>query len=428
MRLSFPITFTLLLFLLFSCKEDQDNVAPTIVILDPVENTEYEVLSQVVVRANVSDNEVVETVQVSLISDDTKNKVLPSSDFQVGQKEYALDFAFNLSDSLLPTGRYYFRIEAFDGENRISSFRYINIRGVNTQKTGVFVTCENGSTADLYFDRNQFSFQQIYSFGKLFQGSVFNRFNQQFWFLPRNDNEIEMYDPNRDAVTFRKSFNSNFPNAFQTIKKDERDVRFTVRDIGVRGFNQNQNENYAYLTPSTKKVESLGIGEEYDVVEEVDLNGSNRLLRVLDNNSGQSLISRTIFDDVVDLQFITNEDVLVLCNTPQGGKGMLFNAVTSVLQTNIFTCDSIREVVRTNVGDFIISTKSAIETYRPSISNLATYLNIGEAVLAYDVINNQIYVGSGTQLQVYDFRQVSPFQSTTLPNKIVGINVKLNQF
>jgi hypothetical protein len=107
---------------------------------------------------------------------------------------------------------------------------------------------------------------------------------------------------------------------------------------------------------------------------------------------------------------------------------MLFNAVTSVLQTNIFTCDSIREVVRTNVGDFIISTKSAIETYRPSISNLATYLNIGEAVLAYDVINNQVYVGSGTQLQVYDFRQVSPFQSTTLPNKIVGINVKLNQF
>jgi hypothetical protein len=163
-------------------------------------------------------------------------------------------------------------------------------------------------------------------------------------------------------------------------------------------------------------------------VEEVDLNGSNRLLRVLDNNSGQSLISRTIFDDVVDLQFITNEDVLVLCNTPQGGKGMLFNAVTSVLQTNIFTCDSIREVVRTNVGDFIISTKSAIETYRPSISNLATYLNIGEAVLAYDVINNQVYVVSGTQLQVYDFRQVSPIQYTTLPNKIVGINVKLNQF
>lgn len=414
---------------MLSCKDDKDEQSPTVTILDPVENTEYAVLSQVVVRANVSDNEVVETVQLSLVSDDTKNKVLPTVTFQVGQKEYVLDYTFDISDSLLSTGRYYFQVEAFDGENRISSFRYINIRGMNTARTGVFVTCNNGSTADLYFDQDQFTFQRIHQFGKRYQGSVFNRFNQQFWFLPKNDNEIEMFDPIRNTVTFSQVFNSNFPNAFSTIKKDNRDVRFTITDLGVKGFNQNQNENYTYLTPSTKKVESFGVGELVNVVEEVDLSGGNRALIVLNRNTGASLRARNIFSDAVDLQFIDNERVIVFCNTAQGGKGMLFNTSTTALQSNLFTCDSIREVVKTNVGDFVISTKSTIQTYRPSGNgNLVNYLTIRDAVLAYDDLNDQVYVGFGTQLRVYNYRQVSAVRNTSMPNKIVGINVKFNQF
>lgn len=421
------VTSCFLLFIL-SCKNDKDEQPPTVVILDPVENTEYAVLSQVIVRANVSDNEVVQTVQLSLISEDTKNKVLPTVTFQVGQKEFVLDYTFDISDSLLSTGRYYFQVEAFDGENRISSFRYINIRGMNTARTGVFVTCSNGSTADLYFDQDEFTFQRIYQFGNSYQGSVFNRFNQQFWFLPKNDNEIEMYDATRNTVTFSKVFNSNYPNVFNTIKKDNRDVRFTITDIGVKGFDQNQNENYTYLTPPTKKVESFGIGELVHVVEEVDRNGGNRALIVLNKNTGVSLRAASIFSDVIDLQFVDDESVIVFCNTPQGGKGMLFNTTTTALQSNLFTCDSIRQVVKTNVGDFVISTRSTIKTYRPSNGNLANYLTIREAVLAYDDLNNQVYVGFGTQLRVYNYRQTSAVRSTSMPNKVVGINVKLNQF
>ncbi len=413
---------------MLSCKEDKDGQSPSVVILDPAENTEFAVLSQVVVRANVSDNEVIESVQVSLISENTKNKVLPSVGFHVGQKNYLLDFVFHIADSLIPTGRYYFKIEAFDGENRFSSFRYINIRGMNTQKTGVFVTCDNGSTSDLYFDQNQFTFQRIHQFSKRYQGSVFNRFNQHLWFIPSNGNEIEMFDPAKNNVSFSKVFNSNFPAPFLSIKNDNRDVLFSILDLGVKGFNQNLNENYTYLTPATKKVESIGVGGQFNVVEEVDRNGSNRVLRVLNKTIGTSLRSRTIFDDAVDLQYIDDENVLVFCNTAQGGKAMLFNSITSSIQNNLFTCDSIREVVLTTIGDFVISTKSSIQTYRPSSNNLVNYLAINNAVLAYDELNNQVYVGFGTQLSVYNYRQISPVQSTSLPNDIVGINVKFNQF
>ena len=428
MRKAFIIVTSCFLFLMHSCKDDKDGQFPSVVILQPAENTEFEVLTQVVIRANVSDNEVVESVQVSLISDDTKNKVLPSVSFQVGQKNFVLDFVFHIADSLIPSGRYYFRIEAFDGENRFSSFRYINIRGMNTKKTGVFVTCDNSSTTDLYFDQNQFSFQRIHQFSKRYQGSVFNRFNQHFWFIPKNGNEIEMFDPAKNNVSFSKVFNSNFPAPFVNIKNDNRDVRFSILDLGVKGFNQNLNDNYSYLTPSTKKAESIGIGEQFNVVEEVERNGSNRELRVLHKNSGTSLRSRTIFDDAVDLQYIDDENVLVFCNTAQGGKAMLFNSITSSLQSNLFTCDSIREVVKTNVGDFVISTKSSIQTYRPSNGNLVNYLAINNAVLAYDELNNQVYVGFSNQLRVYNYRQISPVQSTSLPSDIVGINVKFNQF
>ena len=149
---------------------------------------------------------------------------------------------------------------------------------------------------------------------------------------------------------------------------------------------------------------------------------------MLNKTIGTSLRSRTIFDDAVDLQYIDDENVLVFCNTAQGGKAMLFNSITSSIQNNLFTCDSIREVVLTTIGDFVISTKSSIQTYRPSSNNLVNYLAINNAVLAYDELNNQVYVGFGTQLSVYNYRQISPVQSTSLPNDIVGINVKFNQF
>jgi|GEM_PF-6895378 len=428
MRKAFVQVVYCFLFLLLSCKDNKEEQSPSVVILAPAQNTEFAVLSQVVVRANISDNEVVESVQVSLISDATNNKVLPSVTFQVRQKEYELDFVFDIADSLLPTGRYYFQVEAYDGENRFSSFRFINIRGMNTEKTGVFVTCENGSTADLYFDQNQFTFQHIHQFGKRYQGAVFNRFNQHFWFIPKNGNEIELFDPQNNRVSFSKVFNSNFSAPFTSVKNNSRDIRFSILDLGVKGFNQNLNENYTYLTPATKKVESIGMGEQLNVVEEVDRNGSNRAIKVLNKNSGVSLRSRTIFDDAIDLQFFDDENVLVFCNNLQGGKAMRFNAVTTSLQTNLFTCDSIREVVKTTIGDFVISTKSSIQIYRPSTNNLTNYLSIGEAVLAYDALNNQVYVGHGTQLKVYNYRQVLPVQSTSMPTKIVGINVRFNQF
>ena len=417
-----------LISILISCKDDSDNQVPTISITGPQENTEFPVLSQVVVEAQISDNEIVERVQVSLISDQTKNRVLPVVDIQVGQKEYPLDIAFEISDSLLKTGRYYIKVEAFDGQNSTSAFRYINIRGMNTERTGVFVMCEGSFTSDLYFDQNAFNFSRIHKFSSNYGASVFNRLNQQLWFVPQNGNRIEMFDPVKNAVDFSRVYNSNFTNPFESLKSYNRDVFFTVSDLGVKALNQNQNENYTYLTPATKKVESLGVGEQFNVVEEVDRNGTNRVLRVLSKSNGANLRSRTIFNDVVDLEFLDEENVLVFYNSTQGGGVMLFNAITSTLQTNIFNSDSIRQVVKTNVGDFVISTKSSIETFRPSTQNLTNYLTIREAVLDYDQVNNELYVGFGRQLRVYAYRQVSPLRSTTLPSKIVGINVKLNQF
>ena len=110
MKKAFILAISFFLISMFSCKEDQDTQVPTVVILEPVENTEYEVLDQVFIRVNVSDNEVIESVQVSLVSDDSKNKVLPSVDFPVGQKEYLFEFTFDIADSLLSTGRYYFLV------------------------------------------------------------------------------------------------------------------------------------------------------------------------------------------------------------------------------------------------------------------------------------------------------------------------------
>ncbi|MFT6947630.1 MAG: hypothetical protein ACJARP_002057 [Vicingaceae bacterium] len=416
------------LLFISSCNKDEDTIAPSITILDPVENNEFPVLGSVVVRASISDNSIIERVEISLISDDTKNRVLPAVNFQVGAKQYDLDFVFQLSDSLLPTGSYYFRVQAFDGENSSSSFRFVKIRGRNRAKIGVFVTCKTANTSDLYLDQNDFNFTRVFQFGKGYQASVFNRINQHFWFLPANGNQLKVFDPIRNSIVFSSVFNSNFPNPFVSIKSDARDVRISIQDIGIEGFNQNFLDNYTFSSSASTKVGSIEVGEEVNLVEEVNRSGNNRIIRILNRSSGAPLRSTTFSGDIVDMQFIDEKNALVFYNGVNGGKARILNIEIPSVQGELFTSDSIRQVVKANNGDVIISTKSEILVYVPSSNNLTQYLSKSESIIAYDNLNDQLYVGSGTLLNLYNYRQSGSVRNVLLPDEIVGIDIRYNQY
>ena len=156
--------------------------------------------------------------------------------------------------------------------------------------------------------------------------------------------------------------------------------------------------------------------------------GNNRTIRILNRSSGAPLRSTTFLGDIVDMKFIDEKNALVFYNSANVGKARILNIEVPSVQRELFTSDSIRQVVKANNGDVIISTKSDLLVYVPSSNNLTQYFSQSESIIAYDNLNDQLYVGSGTLLKCYNYRQSSFVQNIQLPNEIVGIDIRYNQY
>ena len=111
----------ILIISFYSCKKDEDETPPRISFISPSENTSYDILEEVEVRASITDNKIIKSVELSLISIENSNKVMNSVFFKPNTSTFELLDIFNLDDTLLKGGDYYFKIEAKDEENSHSS-------------------------------------------------------------------------------------------------------------------------------------------------------------------------------------------------------------------------------------------------------------------------------------------------------------------
>jgi hypothetical protein len=85
----------------------------------PIENQSVGFLDEIEVKASITDNEIIRSVQLSLISVESKNRVLRTESFQPNSTTFELSEVYEISDSLLAGGEYYFRVEAKDDDNTL---------------------------------------------------------------------------------------------------------------------------------------------------------------------------------------------------------------------------------------------------------------------------------------------------------------------
>ncbi|MBL4706858.1 MAG: hypothetical protein JKY48_00265 [Flavobacteriales bacterium] len=427
MRFLKALLYACFLISLVNCKDGKDDVAPLVSIVVPTENSSYNVLESVVIQANISDNKNVESVRISLISDVTKNQVVPSKTISVNRKEFFVEQVVEISDSLLETGRYYFRVEAFDGENYFSAFRYVFINGIIRKKLGVVVSCKNGAITDLYADKNDLNFQLLNSFLGNYEASVLNSSDQHFWFAPSNSELLSAYSFVDNSVVYSNRYRSNFSNPFSDIEIEDRDVLIGLRKGEIDGRNQNFSDSYTYLAQSGRRVESIAVNETYVLVEDLDNSGTNRKLNVLRRTSGTVKSSSVFNDDIIEIIFTEKDKCIVLANDSQGGRGVVFDISNGNILNTLFTTDSIRSAVKTNSGNIFLTTNSEVQFYVFQNGSSTTYLNKPNSIIKYDHIDGQLYVGSGNNLESYTYPRANPTVVSILPNEVVGINIRYNK-
>lgn len=412
---------------IFSCKDDEDEFPPTVVFETPQENDSFKVLESVFIKARITDDENIERVIVRLIDNNSGNVALPSQTFTPNTKTFELDFVVELSDSLLESGSYYFQVEANDGTNTFSDFRTVHISGIAKRQLSTVVACSNLQSTDIYEGSSTNGYQLFQTLASSYEDMVLNNDDQHLWYLSENTKEIQVFALIDKERLYNQRINSSFANPFTNLVRDDRDVILGIKDGEVEGFNQFFNDNFTYRTQNDRVIGRVDVDDDFVLVEELDRDGNNRSLLAL-NKSSRFLVNSVNLPGEPTNMFVHRKDkVLVFYNTAQNGVIAEFDLVQSGLRTIRSLNNKINAVEQINTNEYVLSTSVNVQSYQVANNNLVTYLNEPNAVLSYDDLQNQLYVGVGLELKQYTYRSNVVNATSIFSKEIVGIDIRYNK-
>ena len=425
------VKFFLFLFLsaiLFSCEKEEDEQVPLIDWEFPKEMQTFSATEEIFFKAEISDDRIIEEVEVGLFSKPDLLSV--SSILRLNPKEKTVQIARNflISDTLLKSGIYFFRILVKDGVNETVNFRDVKIEGIKKKKLGVLVSCESpGSTKLYHLDEEQNrSVLRTFS-GSYFQSKV-NSIDQQFWFTTNEQKQVCVYQLKARQKDFQTQVISNFKLPFSDVDLDNRTFFLAKKEGEIISFDELFSERLLYKSiKPARKVTKVSANEKHLLAEEVDLNGGNRSLQIIYRNSGA--LRAEVFSSrvAVDIFFVDSKRAIIFQNDSSGGVLAELNIEEGGLRRMKNIQDSILNVLQIDAKNYLLSTKNKILLYDFSRNTSLEFLPQGEAVLQYDVLENLIYLGSGNELFVYTFPLAKLKHQQTMPSVIRGIDIWYNR-
>jgi len=127
-------------------RRDSDTASPSIQITTPTVGAIFYFGNSIEIEARITDDRKLESVQLD-VTDAQNNRYLQSQSFFPSESSFQLNYSLTHNDLYLPSGTYYVRITASDGENQQIAFREIQLIEAPRQLERVFVIRENGTSA-----------------------------------------------------------------------------------------------------------------------------------------------------------------------------------------------------------------------------------------------------------------------------------------
>ncbi|MBN2746243.1 MAG: hypothetical protein JXR34_05925 [Bacteroidales bacterium] len=136
----YSLGFLILTIGLFSCRKNEDTQYPIIQYIKPYENSFFSVGDTIVIQAEISDNENLEFVDITL-TDENFNPVLKTYNPPFNSNPFTLVFDYPIYDNFLESGIYNIQIRAGDGTQIKNKYQRINIGALPKTNIGYAYQC-----------------------------------------------------------------------------------------------------------------------------------------------------------------------------------------------------------------------------------------------------------------------------------------------
>lgn len=413
----------------YSCSKDEDTSVPQIIINDPYEFMNFNVLDTVQIRANIYDDKILKSIEIEIVNTNylpISNKIIiqPNTNDIFIYEEIALD------DIHIKSGTYYLKIRAFDGTNEKHLFRAINITGTKRVFKGIITINKNNETSHSVFSIDSTQ-KHLFTYDRAFNFSAINHDFQQLYLCGKVNGKLKAYNLTDNSVAWEIEADNNPPTpSFENLYFNNNILYLSGYQSYITGFNRFSSIVYTSATTNnyypikTLKTDNLLIVEEKNKTSDL------RNLSLYFTPTG-SLKNSIYLSFSINSMFIKDYNEIILFGNNQQNQAVLFWFDTdnqTFYSPHSLPKEFMNDVVKIDHNNYLISTISNIYWYQLQNNSLSVLINnINAKHIDYEDISQTIVISSNNKLLYYNFPSAIKTGETIMQTQITDFQLNYNQ-
>ena len=393
--------------LLVACSKDEDVLRPTIEISIPSENSSFTVNDDINVVFTVSDDQNVVKVELKLVDLDLTPIMAPVGK-DIGNAEANVNMIYPLDDLNLASGQYYLRITAFDGTNEAKKYVKLNITGLPFEKVGVVYVSSSlpseNYTVNFLDDVNQT--WNIATINDDYLASSVNSSNQSVTLLSQYSGDLlSLSVPDGAQLWSHSNTTIAIIPYFDALNSYSLDY-VSFRTGEIRGYDGDGTLDFFATASSGYYSRYFYESSELLITQERLINGSDRYINAYYIISGAQKQRKIFNNDVVQMFYFDQDNIVVFCNNDAGQAQVYFYNLLYNDDWQIIDLPTGRLIDVVNVGEkeWCLGYENQTYWYRYDFSSITNFMaDLDLKALEYDDLNNQLIVGTSTQITTYNF-------------------------
>ena len=389
---------------LFSCSKDKDDEKPKIIINSPFHLQQVNGIDTIQVLATISDDRNIESVTVSVRNENDIN-VLANVSTKPNTKNYNLNISYFFDNLQLENGVYNLSVRVFDGENTTSEYVKLFYNETPQFREGVFVVSNSQSLTTFYLLNDNYTANFYYSVQGNHLKTVVDSYNQQLIHSSSQPGNVSTIDLNSNSLGWNVNFNP-FP-LYTGFYSANQNLYLGEINGGIQGYDENGNPNYNTPINTGFYTECMHIHNNQFLVSEERSASTNAAHLVLYWMASGAINQQANLNEDVKGIFSksTNTIILLVNNSFLSGKVLFYDVpssfITSPFSVNIGKIEDCFEIEN---GTYLVAEAGNLTIIDVNTFTTSSYLlNIGAERIWYDEVTNELFVGNGNTLSVYDF-------------------------
>lgn len=325
------IAFRALLFSLFTgilllsaCRKEKDELPPDITIFHPGIDVFYQVGDTVYVTARAQDDTRLEWMRFELVND-AFNPVIPVIELPMsGTDSGELSRAIIISNLSLPSGTYYFKVSAFDGENIGTAFRRTLLSELPLALEEVFLLRGIGIAGGIVERLDGNEWQNAAGLPFVPSLAAVNSRQSEIAIAESMSGRIHWFSlPDFTPVRTTEYLSAGDEEFWTDVRYSPEAERYACgsTDGYVRLFKPGGSDALAAALPPNMRAGSTLLHGDYILAETESINLQNRGISVFLRSTGVLQHSASTNFDIIEFFALDENRALVLAN--QNGQGVV---------------------------------------------------------------------------------------------------------